>query len=124
MAACTLPWPPGLAAPAPPPPPPALLPPLFTALPGPGPPAVPTPMPAADCRARTAEPVAEPKPPSTVSEAPALLSCFCRVVTAEPRLPWRSFGCDPVEGAEEEEPVSAFQVFGPTTPSTPMRALD
>src|SRR5699024_12362508 len=115
MAACPLRLLPVLGALAPPPPPPEMRTPLFSAFHVFGPTTVSTPMPAADCRARTAEPVAEPKTPSTVSEAPAALRCCWRVVTAAPRLPWRSFVCDPVEGGEEEEPVRAFTVFGHTT---------
>src|SRR5699024_10769302 len=88
-----------------------------------GPTTASTPMPALDCRARTAEAVAEPNTPSTRRDAPEALSCFCRLVTAAPREPTRSLGCE-VLGAVAAVPVSAPQVLGPTTPSTPMPARD
>src|SRR5699024_3602642 len=49
-----------------------------------------TPMPARDCGFFTARRVAEPKTPSTVSEAPRALSRSCRCETAAPRAPTRS----------------------------------
>src|SRR5699024_5864307 len=70
------------------------------------------------CRARTAEGVAEPSTPSTRGDAREALSCCCRVGTAAPREPRRSLGGE-VLGAVEAVPVSAPQVLGPTTPSTP-----
>ena len=51
-----------------------------------------TPMPAADCRERTALLVARPNTPSTVREAPEEFSWLWRVRTASPRSPERSFG--------------------------------
>src|SRR5690625_2357324 len=91
-----------------------------------------TPIPAADCRLRTAVLVAGPKDPSTAMDAPRSLSLGCRARTAWPRSPWRSLGCEPGDGAEVPpppppmvvDPFSAFQVLGPTTPSTPIPAAD
>src|SRR5699024_9795725 len=101
-----------------------------------GPTTASTPMPAADCSARTAFAVPRPKMPSTEIEAPRSLSLLCRVLTASPRSPWRSFGWDDgldgldgldgCEGADGADPpirvplLSAAQVLGPTTASTPM----
>src|SRR5699024_1788842 len=65
-----------------------------------------TPIPAADCRARTALAVPLPKTPSTAIEAPLAVSADWSVFTAAPRSHWRSFG-GPTErgGAAAEDPV-------------------
>src|SRR5690606_7288500 len=112
---------------APPPPPVVIFVPLFSAVHVFGPTTPSTPIPAEDCRARTALMVRAPKTPSTVSEAPFAFRLAWRVFTALPRAPWRSFGW--LDGAEMDPPevapwLRADQVRGPTTPSTRRPAED